>query len=225
MPQRNWSMDDKSIAPIIIKETSRHESKDLAAIVQAATKSNSVLSAVWYKRVEPRFAMTPEELGAGSLALGIGVGVLAVYMGAETAVVVAAGLGVSVATAVTLLLLAYRHADVTEYEISYEAVGKEDEAIRHTYRIEMQQGNTLSFVDMPEWFTRDRLIELHRIALAGAAFNIRSLTKNGICTQQQFPMLREKMVKANFLVKDGKSWVLANAFFRFADKERAKLQG
>lgn len=214
-------MDNRILSqPIVIRETtSETQSKDLAAIIQAASKSNSVLSSVWFKKVEPRFALEPVHIGASVIFTMIASLVIAALLHAQLVLSVGIATAVAIVTAVILVAVSFRNANTTEYEVNYESMSDNSASVtRTTYKIDITKGTQTNFVDLPEFFDATAVAKLAKMNEQGKRFNVRNVVDYGVCKQQDFAMLRDKLALAQMLEKDGKTWELTDAFFAFADE-------
>ncbi len=208
-------------SPIVIQEKSReNQSKDLAAIIQAASKTNSVLSSVWLKRRENHFRMEFVHVGVSGLVSGIVVGVCAYLLGASADVAIGLALSSIILSAVAIVLLVFRNADTLEYEVEYESTSQQAASTQKvTYRIELERKNRLTFVNLPDWFGQKNLNALMAMHNKNIVFNARNLPLHGVCKQQQVAELRDDLARAQLLAKNGRSWQLTDAFFALAKQE------
>lgn len=206
--------------PIVIHEKSReNQSKDLAAIIQAASKSNSVLSSVWLKRRENHFRMEAPHVGVAGMSGGASMGVIAFLLGASAQFAIGTALFGMMLAAIAIVLLIFQNADTLEYEVAYESTSQQETSNQKiTYRIETKKGSRTNMVDMPVWFAAANVAALVNMSKQGERFNARNLPKHGVCTQQQFAELRDGLSRAQLLEKNGKTWELAPEFFAFAEK-------
>lgn len=204
--------------PIIIHEKIReNQSKDVAAIIQAASKSNSVLSSVWLRRRENHFRIAAAEVGIAGVSGGMAMGGIAALMGASVQLSIGIALAGMMVAAAAIVFLVFHNADILEYEVNYEATSDQQANTQKiTYRIETQKGHRTNYVNMPTWFEAAHVAALLRMNEQGERFNVRNTSKHGVCTQQQFAELRDGMARAQLLEKNGKTWELAPEFFAFA---------
>ncbi len=209
--------------PIVIHEKSReNQSKDLAAIIQAASKSNSVLSSVWLKRRENHFRMEFAHVGISGISSGLVVGVCAFFLGASPELAIGLALGSVILSAIAIVLLVFQNADTLEYEVEYQETNQQNESSeRVTYKIETQIGRNQTFRKFPDWFNQPNLNALINMNNQGVPFSRTALSKHGVCTTKQFPVLRNNLEHSKMLLKSGKSWELTPAFFAFAKQEIA----
>ncbi len=208
--------------PIVIHEKSReNQSKDLAAIIQAASKSNSILSSVWLKRRENHFRMEAPHVGIAGLSGGAAMGAIAFLLGASAEFAVGTALTGMMLAAIAIVLLVFQNADTLEYEVAYESTSQQEAMnSKITYRIETKRGNRTTMIDLPAWFEAKNIAALVRMNEQGERFNARNLPKHGVCKQQQFAQLRDGLSKAQLLEKNGKTWQLAPEFFAFAEQSK-----
>lgn len=207
--------------PIVIHEKSReNQSKDLAAIIQAASKSNSILSSVWLKRRENHFRMEAPHVGIAGMSGGASMGVIAVLLGASVPFSIGVALFGMMLAAIAIVLLIFQNADTLEYEVNYESTSQQEQSSsRVTYRIETKKGNRSNFVNFPDWFSEPNLRALVNMNNQGEAFNVKTLPKHGVCTKTQYAELRNDLALSQMIAKNKNSWELAPEFFVFADKE------
>lgn len=212
-------MDNRHFTqPIVIRETSSEtQSKDLAAIIQAASKSNSVLSSVWFRKVEPRFALEPLHVAVSVVFLALASFILAIMLNATAVVSFAIATAVAIVSAVAIVAVSFRNANTTEYEVAYESSNQAN-VTKTTYKIDITKGTQTNFVDLPAFFDATAVGQLVKMADHEKRFNVRNVVDYGVCKQQEFSTLRDKLALAQMLEKSGKTWELTDAFFAFADE-------
>jgi len=204
--------------PIIIQEKSReNQSKDLAAIIAANSKSSSELSSVWFKSRINHMRVHPREILIYGVITGVALGIMAYILGVPFAYSFLVALGMMEVAFVSFLVTIYRNADTVEYEVVFESEEKiESMDSKITYRIETKKDNRLTMMDLPKFFQAENVANLVRMRQNGQRFNVRNQASNGVCTQQQFPELRDRLAQSNMLIKDGKTWELTDEFMHFA---------
>ena len=204
--------------PIVIHEKSReNQSKDLAAIIQAASKSNSILSSVWLKRRENHFRMEAPHVGVAGMSGGASMGVIAVLLGASVSFSIGVALFGMMLAAIAIVLLIFHNADTLEYEVNYESISQQAEkSEKVTYKIETKKGNNLTFRTFPDWFGERNLNALVNMHNQGVEFKRETLPRYGVCTEKQFPVLRNNLSHSNMIEKNGRKWELTPIFFAFA---------
>jgi len=204
--------------PIVIQEKSReNQSKDLAAIIAANSKSSSELSSVWFKSRINHFRVNPRDILIYGAISGVAMGVIGYILGLAFVYSLVVSLGMMEAAFVAFVITIYRNADTIEYEVTFEST-KHEETVdsKVTYRIEHQKGNRTSFTGLPDFFNAENVANLVKMREQGLVFNVTNLSKSKVCTQQQFPELRDSLASADLLIKDGKTWELTDEFMHFA---------
>jgi len=211
-------MDNRNLSqPIVIRETTETQSRDLAAIIQAASKSNSVLSSVWFRKVEPRFSLEPIHIGVSVIFVLLASFVIAAMLQTRLVVSFSVSIAVAVLSAALLVAVSFRNANTTEYEVNYESMSNNQESvIKKVYKIEITKGTSSSYVDLPEFFDSTAIAQLAKMASQGQGFNVRNVVDYNVCKQPEFAQLRDKLALSKMIEKDGKSWTLTDAFFAFA---------
>ena len=204
--------------PIIIQEKSReNQSKDLAAIIAANSKSSSELSSVWFKSRINHFRVNPRDILIYGAISGVAMGVIGYILGLAFVYSLVVSLGMMEAAFIAFVVTIYRNADTIEYEVTFESTQHEETVdSKVTYRIETKKDNRTTMMDLPTFFQPENVANLVRMREKGQRFNVRNLSSNGVCTQQQFPELRDKLAHSNLLIKDGKTWELTDEFMSFA---------
>lgn len=212
--------------PVVIRE--KTGSGDLAAIIQAASKSTRELSSVEYRQNEAKFT-----LEAHHIAYTVGMVCIVVFalvfllagvplgeiLFSEDGAIWRWSFGMSALSGLTTgaILLWYAAArlnNFTEYYIAYEA-SSEGLDVRHhkTFKIELKNKNRLQYVNLPEWFTERHLLKLSQLAKKdGFQFNRPTLEHTQIATQSQYPELRDSMIDAALLERFGRGYKLSEAF-------------
>ena len=205
-------------SPIIIHEKTReNQSKDLAAIIAANSKNNSVLSSVWFKSRINHFRVNPRDILIYGSITGVAMGIIAYILTVPIAYAVLVSLGMMEIAFVGFLVTVYRNADTMEYEVMFESTVQEESIdSKVTYRIETKKDNRTTMMDLPAFFQAANVAALVTMKNQGQRFNVRNLSKYGVCTQQQFPELRDRLASSNLLIKDGKTWELTDEFMSFA---------
>ena len=204
--------------PIIIQEKSReNQSKDLAAIIAANSKSSSELSSVWFKSRINHFRVNPRDILIYGAISGVAMGVIGYILGVAFVYSLVVSLGMMEVAFVAFVVTIYRNADTIEYEVTFESTQQEETIdSKVTYRIETKKDNRLTMMDLPAFFQAANVAALVTMKNQGQRFNVRNLSKYGVCTQQQFPELRDRLSSSNLLIKDGKTWELTDEFMSFA---------
>lgn len=204
--------------PIVIQEKSReNQSKDLAAIIAANSKNTSELSSVWFKSRINHLRVHPREILIYGVITGIALGIISYILGLSFAYSFLVALGMMEVAFVSFLVTIYRNADTVEYEVVFESKSEiKTEDSKVTYRIETKKDNRITMMDLPTFFQAANIAALMKMKQDGERFNVKNVTANGVCTQPQFPELRDKLAHSNMLIKDGKSWELTDEFMSFA---------
>jgi len=208
--------------PVVIHEKSReNQSRDVAAIIAANAKSSSVLSSVWLRRRENHFRTEPAHILIYGVITGVATAVIAIIAGVSFWYSIGGGAFAMEFAFVAFLITVYRNADTLEYEVIYNADEKEtaqNADVRVTYRIETKKDNRITFRDFPATFNDVHVAALLQLSKDGERFNVKTLPKYGVCTQPEYPALRDALANSNMLEKNGKSWELTDEFFAFANE-------
>ena len=209
---------------VIYEKSKEIQSKDVAAIVAAGSKQNGVLSHVWMKQRTNHLRVSPPHIFISGIATGIAMGIIAYIVGVPADYSFSIMLACIVVSSIALLITIYRNADTLEYEVAYKSTEKETAVdSKITYRIETKKGSRLTMMDLPAFFQSQNVAALANMHQQGERFNVRNITRYGVCTQQQFPELRDKLAHSNMLIKDGKSWELADEFLTFAEQAKQSI--
>lgn len=211
--------------PVVIKEH-KDTSKEVAAIIAAASKLEQRLSLVEFWERISKLDLTMKHVIGIPTAIGGMVAFLVYAFANDTfdifnlslvavRVPLFSGFMFWIVSFVPMLWLAVvtqtsERRDTTEFaEQTQQGIGAAV-AVQKTFRVEVKDKNSLRFVDLPQWFTDKELLAL---ADMDETFSRINLQEYGICTQQQWPELRDSFIKAQLAEQNGRQYELTEEFF------------
>ena len=203
--------------PVIVeRETS---AQDVAQILKAADNTKRSLSAVEYGERIPHLNLQPHHMGAAAAVLILGVGLAIGLFTSSFRYGLAAGLLVGTGAALFLFLVAVVNLN-SEKHYFVEFTSEQEQSER-VIKLEVHRdGNRINYYNLPDWLDDAAIVTLAQWAKnkRGFVFNRENCSRSGICSQRQFPQLRDSFLQADLAEQQGSQYSLTAEFFALADR-------